>query len=46
VTGADGKFSYPGRVKMKWDGANMKITNYDAANQFVSRQYREGWKLV
>jgi predicted dehydrogenase len=46
VTDANGKFSFPGRVKMKWDGANMKITNYDAANQYVARQYREGWKLI
>jgi predicted dehydrogenase len=47
VTGGDGKtMTYPGRVKMKWDGANTKITNYDDANQYVSRQYREGWKLV
>lgn len=44
---ADGKgFVYPGRKKMLWDGANMKITNFDEANQFVSRQYRDGWKLV
>jgi predicted dehydrogenase len=44
---ADGKgFDYPGRKKLLWDGANMKITNFEEANQFVSRQYREGWKLV
>ncbi|REA62461.1 gfo/Idh/MocA family oxidoreductase [Dyadobacter luteus] len=43
---ADGKgFSYPGRKRLLWDGNAMKITNFDEANQFVSRKYREGWKL-
>ncbi len=36
---------YPGRKKLLWDGENMKITNFDPANQFVSRTYREGWSL-
>ncbi len=39
-------FDYYGRKKLLWDGTNMKITNFDDANQFVSRPYREGWKLV
>jgi len=34
---------FTGRKKLLWDAANMKITNYDAANQFVKRTYREGW---
>jgi len=38
-------FEYPGRKKLLWDGANMKITNFDPANQFVKRVYREGWSL-
>ncbi|MEO5593374.1 MAG: Gfo/Idh/MocA family oxidoreductase [Chitinophagaceae bacterium] len=42
--GADGK-SFPGRKKLLWDAENMKITNYDEANQYVRRTYREGWKL-
>ncbi|MHB1920649.1 MAG: Gfo/Idh/MocA family protein [Chitinophagaceae bacterium] len=38
-------FSYPGRgITLQWDGPNMKVTNFDPANQFVSRTYREGWK--
>jgi hypothetical protein len=42
----DGKYEYPGRhIKLLWDGANMKITNFDDANQFVRRTYREGWNL-
>ena len=37
---------YPGsHIKLLWDGPNMKITNFDDANQFVKRQYREGWSL-
>ena len=39
-------FDYPGRfIKLLWDGPNMKITNFDEANQFVKRNYREGWSL-
>jgi hypothetical protein len=33
------------RKKLLWDGDNMKITNLDEANQFVGREYREGWKV-
>jgi predicted dehydrogenase len=39
------RFNYPGRKKLLWDGENMKITNFDEANQFVKREYREGWTL-
>jgi hypothetical protein len=41
---ADGK-SYPGRKKLLWDARNMKITNFDEANQFVKREYRKGWEV-
>jgi predicted dehydrogenase len=34
---------FTGRKKLLWDAENMKITNYDAANQFVKRTYRGGW---
>ena len=36
---------FTGRKKLLWDAQNMKITNFDPANQFVKREYREGWKL-
>lgn len=36
---------YLGRKKLLWDAKNMKVTNFDEANQFVRREYREGWKL-
>jgi hypothetical protein len=32
-------------VKLKWDGENMKVTNFDDANQFVKREYRSGWEI-
>jgi len=36
--------TYPGRhIQLLWDGANMKITNFEEANQFVKREYRTGW---
>jgi hypothetical protein len=35
---------YPGsNTKLLWDQQNMRVTNFDAANQFVKRQYRAGW---
>lgn len=42
---ADGKdFNYPGRgITLQWDAKNMKVINFDAANQFVKRTYRTGW---
>jgi len=30
---------------IQWDIANMKVTNNDAANAFVTKEYRKGWKL-
>jgi hypothetical protein len=45
-TDKKGNASYPGRgIQLLWDGPNMKITNFDEANQFVKRTYREGWSL-
>lgn len=41
----EGGFDYLGRQKLLWDGPNMKITNFDEANQFVKREYRQGWSL-
>jgi predicted dehydrogenase len=39
-------WDYPGRhIQLVWDGDNMKITNFDEANQFVKRSYRDGWTL-
>lgn len=39
-------YHYPGRdIKMIWDSENMRVTNFDEANQFVKRDYRKGWSL-
>ena len=35
---------FPGQ-KLLWDGENMKVTNVEAANKYVSPPYREGWYL-
>ena len=40
-----GEKTYPGRKKLLWDAKNMKITNFDIANNFVKRNYRQGWSL-
>jgi predicted dehydrogenase len=34
---------FTGYKKLLWDGENMRITNYEPANQFVKREYRQGW---
>ena len=31
--------------KLLWDGPNFKITNDEAANKLLHREYREGWTL-
>jgi predicted dehydrogenase len=50
VKGKDGRgrdvTNYPGRnIKLLWDGPNMRITNFDDANQFVKREYFNGYSL-
>jgi hypothetical protein len=42
---AEERTIYPGRKKLLWDAKNMRITNYDLANQFVMREYRTGWSI-
>ncbi len=36
---------YLGRTKLMWDADQMKVTNFDDANQFVKRKYRDGYSL-
>jgi hypothetical protein len=39
-------FDYPGRnIKLLWDNAAMKVTNFDDVNQYVKREYRQGYSL-
>ena len=35
---------FPNR-RLEWDGENMKVTNLEEANEYVHRQYRQGWSL-
>ncbi|NND06141.1 MAG: Gfo/Idh/MocA family oxidoreductase [Saprospiraceae bacterium] len=42
---ANGRKEFYGRKKLLWDGDNMRITNLEAANQFVGRSYRKGWEV-
>jgi hypothetical protein len=32
-------------TKLHYDGANMRITNNAGANQFLTREYRQGYSL-
>jgi len=31
--------------RIEWDGAAMRVTNCPEANQYISKPYREGWKV-
>jgi predicted dehydrogenase len=31
--------------RLLWDGKNMQVTNDSLANEYVKREYREGWTL-
>jgi predicted dehydrogenase len=31
--------------KLTWDSTNMKVTNVPEANEYLHREYREGWTL-
>jgi predicted dehydrogenase len=33
-------------TKIHYDAANMRVTNNAEANQYLTREYREGWKLT
>ncbi|MFT4022989.1 MAG: Gfo/Idh/MocA family oxidoreductase [Flavihumibacter sp.] len=37
---------YLGRKTLLWDAKNMRITNFEEANQFVKRERRAGWELT
>ncbi|MAO07613.1 MAG: dehydrogenase [Alteromonas sp.] len=38
-------YTYPGRRTIQWDGQNMKVTNWEEANDWVKGTYRDGWEL-
>ena len=31
--------------KLYYDAANMRVTNNPSADQYLTREYRQGWKL-
>ena len=33
------------RKTLLWDSASLKFTNHEPANQFLRREYREGWQI-
>jgi hypothetical protein len=40
-------YRFSGRyISLKWDGENMRVTNFEPANQFIRREYRKGWGSV
>ncbi len=42
-TDAKGNRKFNGRKQLLWDGENMRITNFEPANQFIKRKYRGNW---
>src|SRR5690625_1712036 len=48
-TRPDGRGNYypakSSELKLLWDHENMRVTHYDDVNQFVKREYRQGWSL-
>ena len=34
------------KQKLLWDSANLRVTNIPEANEFIRREYRDGWKLA
>ncbi len=40
-------FDFPGKnIKLLWDNNNMRVTNFEDVNQYVKREYRDGFKVV
>lgn len=40
-----GNFALHSTEKLMWDAKEMKVTNIPEMNQYVGREYREGWTL-
>ncbi|MEO9020832.1 MAG: Gfo/Idh/MocA family oxidoreductase [Ginsengibacter sp.] len=39
-------YDYPGRyIKLLWDNDNMRVTNFEDVNQYVKREYPQGYSL-
>jgi hypothetical protein len=31
--------------RIEWDAANLRVTNLPQANEYISKEYREGWNV-
>jgi len=40
-----GNVAIRAQKKLSWDGPNLKVTNDEAANRLLHREYRSGWTL-
>jgi len=40
-----GNIAIRSKVKLLWDGPNLRFTNYEDANQLINPPYRSGWSL-
>ncbi|MEM8671442.1 MAG: Gfo/Idh/MocA family oxidoreductase [Planctomycetota bacterium] len=40
-----GNVAYRSGTKLEWDAENLKVTNYEPANELISKTYREGWEV-
>ena len=40
-----GQTLYEKGLKLNYDGPGMKVTNLPEANEYIRREYRDGWKL-
>ena len=40
-----GNVAFRSGAKLQWDAANMRVTNAPKADEFLQREYREGWTL-
>ena len=41
-----GNLALRSQRRVMWDSANMRVTNSEAANRFIKRNYRQGWEPV
>ncbi len=41
-----GNVAYRAGQKLEWDSAKLRVTNTRAADPFIRREYRAGWKLT
>lgn len=40
-------YDFPGRgITLEWDAKNLKVTNFEPANRFIKRTYRDGWPAL